>query len=240
MEFLEIVRQWIDGQIAFYENRIAQQRARYQRENLRWTEEEARNSRNRIDELRTLRDHIGRAIMLRRRHGNDVLVLANIVWNEAADYGWNAKVAVAYAWLNRTGNVVREPVGSEISHFVPLLTRWNSLSEGEKLSFLRTFPDSVNAAQQRFAERLPVLDDPTNRATHWVSPIGLPAFSNQPNRYRRTVGRARDKAFPNWARATDDPEVARMQRRGSLAANFAEITADGVAREEFLFYTGVR
>jgi hypothetical protein len=240
MDFLTLVTQWIDAQIAHYESRIAQRRENYRERNWRWTDDAVRDFINRIAELRTLRDGMVNAITLNRAHGNNLLILANIVHNEAGVYGLNAKVAVAYAWLNRTGNNVREPVGAEISEYVPLLTRWNNLGDEQRLTFLRHFPGSVAAARQRLVDQTPGRNDPTNGATHWVSPLGLPDFNNQRGRYSRTLGRARNRAFPNWARAATDPQVAQMQRRGQLGTNYAEITVAGVAQDEFLFYTGVR
>jgi hypothetical protein len=47
-------------------------------------------------------------------------------------------------------------------------------------------------------------------------------------------------AFPDWARATDDPAVPGMQRAGQLTRDYAEIVVDGVPPDQFLFYRGVR
>lgn len=239
MDFQTLVTQWIAAQIQLYQGYIAKQRADYQKKNWRWSEDAARDFNNRISELQTLRINLLNELTRGRSHGNGLFTLANIVFNEAGAYNQNAKLAVAYAWLNRTGTI-REPVGQEVSNYRPLLDRWNSLDEGQRLIFVRNFIPSLSAARQRLEDRMPVNHDPTRGATHWVSPLGLPEFRNQLDTYSRTVGNARNRAFPTWARSTNDPEVAKMQKRGQMGSNFAELTVAGVESTHFLFYIGVR
>lgn len=240
-EFLRLIGVWIEAQIQLYQARISERRADYQRRNWQWNEDAVRDFNTRIEELRGLRTLVTNELTLGQAHGDNLTILANIVYNEAGTSNRNAKVAIAYAWLNRTGGTVREPVGNgEISNYQSLLNRWNGLGDIQRLTFLRNFGPSLSAARERLNDASPQGNDPTHGATHWVSPRGLPDFRNQAGRYARTVGTARNKAFPNWARSTTDPAVPQMQQRSQLGQNFAEITVTGVAREEFLFYIGVQ
>jgi hypothetical protein len=239
MDILTLFTQWIDAQIQHYLNAIAQRRADYQKKNWRWNEDAVRDFNVRISALRILRPVLVAASSLARRHGDGLLTLANIVYNEAGPSNLNAKKAVAYAWLNRAGTV-REPTGAEISEYRPLRERWEALADSERLSFLSNFVDCIREAGARLNDPTPANNDPTRGATHWVSPRGLPVFTNQKDRYARTVDTATNRAFPKWARSMTDPEVSRMQKRGQLGPNYAELTVLGVERSYFLFYTDVR
>ena len=176
-------------------------------------------------------------------HGDALVNLANVVYNEANVQSGSAKEAVAYAWMNRVGGTFREPIGAEISHYRTVNTRWQQLKTNDRPYFIDGYIKSLSAANQRLDDSNPSKNDPTQGATHWVSAGGLPDFNpsrHGVNRYIRTIGGVIDKAFPNWARATSDPEVKRMQQLGQLEANYQEVQVPGVKPETFLFYVGVR
>lgn len=240
VEFYNAVTTWTQQQIQHWQRQIDATRAEYARRDWRFTEEAVRHFRAQItlltDAHATIDFELGQIYTLGARG----LTLANIVYNEAGTYSDAARLAVAYAWLNRTGGAVREPTGQEISHYAPLMTRWGNLNDTARTEFVQRFDASLRAARQRLLAPNPAQTDPTGGATHWVSPHGLPAYARQRGRYARTVGTARNRAFPLWARANNDRAVPAMQRAGQLAANYQEITATGVPAEDFLFYRGVR
>lgn len=239
MDFQVLAKKWVDDQIKLYERKIEERRAEYRRKKWKWSESAVSDFNRRISELKKARTQVDNELTLGKNLGSSLLILANIVYNEAGTANQKAKVAVAYAWLNRTG-AVREPTGSEISEYTPLLDRWNDLGDDRRLTFLQNFATSLIAARQRLNEPAPSKKDPAKGATSWVSPISLPVFRNQNGRYARTVGKAKNRAFPNWARSTSDPTVAKMKKRGQLASNYAEITVTGVDQADFLFYVGVK
>lgn len=240
IELLGVLTAWIDAQIRYWQGRIAARQAEYARRNWRFTNAAVSEFQNRINVLAWARNDLTNELLSSQTLGESVLALANVVYNEAGAYSDAARIAVAYAWLNRTGGRVREPSGQEISHYAPLGTRWAGLNDTGRLEFVQRFGASVRAARQRLLATNPAQTDPTSGATHWVSPLGLPGYSRQAGRYARTVGSARNRAFPVWARAGTDPEVPRMQRAGQLATDYLELTASGVPAEYFLFYRGVR
>jgi hypothetical protein len=240
-DFQTLVLKWIDEQNQLYQRLIENKKARYLKEKKAWSEQEVSPQTQRIQLLTTLRTSFVAELAFGKAHGQDLLNLANIVYNEAGKTNRASKVAIAYAWFNRTRGVMREPKNdAEVSHYIPLLQRWNELSNDVlRLSFLQNFVPSLSAARQRLEDREPTKNDPTRGATHWVSPIGLKPFKNQPDRYSRTVGKALQRAFPLWARSNSDPEVAKMKKSNQLKANFAELTLPGIDQTDFLFYVGV-
>lgn len=241
-EFIVNVEAWIGERIQYQIQQIDNRRRLYQERNWRWDESAVADQKARIRELKSLRSGFRTALRAGITHGINLLNLGNVTYNEAGSSGDLAKRAVAYAWLNRTGGTMRVPRGQEISHFRSLRDRWPGLDVSGRLTFLAQFIPSLQAARTRLIDQAPERTDPTNGATHWVSPIGLPTYNQQRHgnsRYRRTVGSASDRAFPLWARHHDTPEAATMQREGQLASDFEEIVVEGVSQEEFLFYRGV-
>jgi hypothetical protein len=157
-------------------------------------------------------------------YGDELLTLANVVYNEAGVFSMQSKTAVAYAYMNRTGGVAREPVGQEISHYKSIDARLDEFDAAERQSFRPDFTDAVKAACKRLRDQNPAANDPTNGATHWVSPSGLRPASEgcAADRFERD-----GRCFPHW---TD----ARWE------AGVEEIQAEGVDPDEFLFFKGVR
>ena len=243
--FPALVKTWISEQIQSCKNLIEQRKADYQRKNWKWSEDATKDFNTRIDELNALSNRLDTEFFLGKSQLGDVLTLANIVYNEAGIANQKAKAAIAYAWLNRAG-VMREVRKNEngryveISHYQPLLKRWEKLDDLKRLLFLRDYSASLTAARQRLFDNTPAEHDPTQGATHWVSPIGLDPFNGQKDRYSRTVGRARNRAFPLWARSPDDPMAAKMKKAGKLGENHAELSVSGVDKADFLFYIGVK
>jgi RHS repeat-associated protein len=108
------------------------------------------------------------------------LLLGNIIYNEAGVHNKASKVAIAYAYLNRTGGNVRRPRGSEISHFFDLKSRFAQVDRqakhdkvnpvGARESFLTNLRASIEAAEIRINEPAAQASDPTQGARHWISP----------------------------------------------------------------------
>ncbi len=181
---------------------------------------------------------------------DDSLILANVVANEANISNMAAKEAIAYGWMNRTGNKVRDPVGKEVSEYKKLGSRLDDkkMTETGKLIWLTNFKDSVIAADKRLADTTPAKNDPTKGATHWISPRA-PLFDskNGGNTHERTMnmpnGTAKTRFVPEWARDNNDPEVVKAKAgkySPYVKSDFAEIIATGVNDYDFRFYKGVR
>jgi hypothetical protein len=175
--------------------------------------------------------------------GNNLLTLANVVHNEAAHSNKKSKEAIAYAYLNRIGyakgGTIREPKGSEISNYSKLLNRWESLSStSAKLTFLTSFKASFDAAKLRLNDANPTKNDPTNGATHWISPMAT-LFDKKSggNTQERTIN-GKIRYVPEWARSNDDPKLESLKSGASaiLNANFKEIQLNS----DFYFYKGVK
>jgi hypothetical protein len=234
-----LMLEWLDAQVRMFQQAIEKRKGEYLRKKWAWSEKAVSDYNRRLDELNRLHSSLLTELTFGKAHGEDLLNLANIIFNEAGKVNRTAKVAVAYAWLNRTRGVMREPKGAEISDYKSLLERWNGLDDTARLTFLQSFTVSLSAARQRLRDAEPAKNDPTRGATHWVSPFALDAFSNQKGRYARTVGKATNRAFPLWARSNSDPEVEKMKKLGQLKPTYSEFTVAGVDQIDFLFYVGV-
>ncbi len=177
------------------------------------------------------------------------LLLANVVANEANTSSMKAKEAVAYGWLNKTGNNVREPVGDEVSDYKKIDKRiTDSMSLTAKLIWLGNFKDSVTAAETRLKDKNPTKNDPTSGATHWISPradlFNTRSKSRTHERMMKMPDGTEKKRFvPEWARANDDPKV-KVAKTGKftdhITKDFQEIFVSGVPDYDFRFYKGVR
>jgi len=235
-----LIQEWLDAQVQHFNQEIAKRKAEYLRKRWAWSEKAVSDYNRRLDELSAIHASLLTELSAGRAHGDALLNLANIVFNEAGTSSKNAKLAVAYAWLNRTHGAMREPrSAAEISHYIPLLARWNGLNDTQRMTFLPNFVLCLSAARQRLGDTAPAKNDPTRGATHWVSPMALDSFKNQDGRYSRTVGKATNRAFPTWARANSDPAVEKMKKLSQVKPTYAELTVAGVDQTEFLFYTGV-
>jgi hypothetical protein len=239
---LQKVDTWFADEIAELEDRIEAKRRAYAKKNKKFDRDTLPQA-VRIKTLEALRDNLGAVLGAGLAHGTKLLTLANVINNEAGTSSQTAKEAVAYAYLNRTGGVVEHPTAAVVSGYKKLPARWDGYDDTQRQSFLANFVSSLKAAQVRLDDANPTSNDPTHGATHWVSPKGLKTYDpskHGADRYKRTIGSAKDRAFPTWARATSDPEVATMQQAGQLGKGYQELTAPGVPDTEFLFYTDVR
>lgn len=239
---LRAMNDWLDDEVAGLKAAIARKKTRYAKRNWRFDPSTLPETRM-IERLEKLRAAVGAALRHGLAHGSKLVTLAHVVKHEAGTSNMSAKEAVAYAFLNRTGGVVRHPSASVISGYQRLDVLWPTLDATPKLTYLEAFIDCLKAAQKRLDDRAPTANDPTKGATHWVSPIGLARYDAKAHgsrRYKRTVDGAVDRAFPLWARAPADPEVPTMQQARQLGARFDELTVKGVPREQFLFYVDVR
>ena len=240
-EFQTLVEQWLDAQKSLYQELISKRKADYLKKKWPWTEKAVSEFSTRLTEIEQLRSSVTTELNFGKAHGKNLLDLANIVFNEAGAASAKGKVAIAYAWINRTRGTMREPKStSEVSHYVTLSERWDALDDIQRMTFLKNFAICLSVARQRLDDHTPEKSDPTRGATHWVSPISLPAYKSQGGRYERTVGTAVRRGFPVWARSNTDPEVAKMKKQGQVGTTYAEITVSGVDPSEFLFYTGVK
>jgi RHS repeat-associated protein len=195
-----------------------------------------------LTRFNTLRDNLRTSLRAGMSHGTDLLVLANVVFNEAAAHR-SAQLPVAYAYLNRTAGAVIVPTRAIISDFHSFRSRWDALAnDSDRISFVSALPSTIDAANTRLNDTAPATHDPTGGATHWVSPISLPAFTGQAGRHDRTEGGAANRAFPVWARENSDPEIPRLSTgpHAILTASYHEVEITGIPRQTFLFYRGVR
>lgn len=201
---IDLMDEWIDAQVARYFRKIAREEAK------RKKKKPFRDTKvwwQRIDLLEDSFRALMEALAAGTTHGVDLLVLANVVNNEAGTSNDEAKRAVAYAWVSRKSGVVAVPKGAEISGYKKLRTLWEDLDDTGRLSFLPSFIASLGAAQKRLDDPTGS-KDPTGGATHWVSPKGLSKYDaskHDTTRYKRTIGAAADRAFPLWAR---DPSTS--------------------------------
>lgn len=176
---------------------------------------------------------------------DDILTLANIIYNEAGVHGEAAHRAIGYAWLNRTGGTASANRGAELSDYRRLSLRWEGFDDVAKLTFIQHFPHSVQTATSliNMSDAARSSSDPTQGATHWLSPESLPDFDparHATSRYSRTVDSATNKAFPNWAVANDDTtRIEALRSEGKITSNYREIVIRGIPRIEFMFYRGV-
>jgi LysM repeat protein len=190
-----------------------------------------------------LRNHLSANL----RQGDDLLTLANIIYNEAGNFGATAHQAIAYAWLNRTGGTVSANRGAALSGYVRLSRRWAGFrTVAQKLTFITNFPRSMSAATTALNDSNRTRSDPTTGATHWVSPQALPVYNPRNanhvrERYSRTYGSHSNRGFPKWAVANNDTtRIARLRAAGQIFSNYREIVVTGIPGEQFLFYRGVR
>ena len=188
---------------------------------------------------------------------DDSLLLANVVVNEAPNQSDAAKKGVAYAWMNRNGGTLVVPKGADISHYIGVEKRLADLStraeKAEKVAankkaaglnakdlFLRNFKDSVLAADARLADAAPDTNDPTQGATHWVSPQNLDKDNPGTNYYLREF-EGLSVYFPTWARSekwvADNPDAA---KKIFDVSKYTEYGITGVPKKQFLFYKGVK
>ncbi|MDI1480915.1 hypothetical protein [Polyangium sp. y55x31] len=183
------------------------------------------NLKRRGDELKQRKKDLNDKINECACHGDGLMNLANVVYNEAGSHSMNAKTAVAYAYMNRTKGVARAPVSSsEISHYKSIGTRAQGITDSTSGLFAKQMTDSIEAACRRLRDKDPAKNDPTNGSTHWVSPDALPASANGcGNGFFANGGRC----FPTWTDKRWEPGVL-------------ETEAEGVRRGEFIFYRGVR
>lgn len=129
--------EWLDAQVRVFQQAIERRKGEYLKKRWAWSEEAVSDFNRRLDELSKLHSVLLTELTFGRAYGEDLLNLANIIFNEAGKVNRAAKIAVAYAWLNRTKGVMREPkTKAEISHYVPLLERWNGLNDVERMTFL--------------------------------------------------------------------------------------------------------
>jgi hypothetical protein len=217
----------LDASIASNQSRYDARIAEYQRKN--WAIDTNHSAFKELqtmgDALKQQKEDLENALNECACFGDDLLTLANVVYNEAGAFSMNAKTAVAYAYLNRTGGTVRAPQGTaEISHYKTINQRLNSMSETDRFSFMPDFTESIRAACRRLRDQNPQANDPTNGATHWVSPDALSSSANgcPSDRFARN-----GRCFPNWTDPRWEEDVVEMQ-------------AEGVPAGEFLFFKGVR
>jgi RHS repeat-associated protein len=183
----------------------------------------------------------------KRSSTGDVLTFSAQIQSEAATSGLPARLAMAYAWLNRTGNITRAKKGSELSHYETLSKQWEGVSKSPVASrlFLQSFAQSLHAATERLIKGGD--NDPTSGATHWVSPKAmiqdLNRFSGDTQTQemtRRGLSWRTDVSgmentsvpMPDWATAKPNKEYH--------LSDYAEINVADVPASEFVFYRGVR
>lgn len=149
-DFQTLVLKWLGEQMTHYQKAIEQRKAEYLKKRWAWSEKAVSDFNRRLEELNAAHSSILTELSFGKAHGQSLLNLANIIFNEAGTQNRAAKLAVAYAWLNRTRGVMREPKNkAEISHYIPLLQRWSKLTDGQRLSFLQNFAPCLGAARQR-------------------------------------------------------------------------------------------
>jgi len=238
--FFKEAEKFIESEKKLYEGKLKKLRKQYKEKN--WKIDESKGKfktyHDRIDKLTNLKTDLTNIKADAAIHGDDLLILANVVYNEAGNFEDSSRKAIAYAYLNRTGGVVREPEGSEISHYKNLKDRWEGLSKNAKYTFLEAFPDSVASAKTRLEDKTPDKNDPTSGATHWISPAAK-VFDKKggSNTHKRTIDK-KVRFVPEWARSNTDPKLPELKKgkNAILNSNFKEI--DTIPN--FLFYIGVK
>lgn len=243
-QFFASVKEYINEQITLFETKITNLEASYKKKN--WAIDKSTGKfkpyTDRVSKLKSYKSDIELIeTAVRANGGDDLLTLMNVIQNEAGAYSSEAKKAIAYAYLNRIGysdgGSIREPInGSEISHYSKLNDRWGDFpNSAEKLEFLGSIKGSFDAANSRYSNEE---TDPTDGATHWVSPAGL---SDKPRSgyYERTYDGITTQ-FPNWARSNkwveENPDKA---KDWFDVENYKELEATDVDGKDFLFYKGV-
>lgn len=245
-KFIKTVEEFIDSEVARFFKKIRAKKKRYKDKNWKLTPADLATEWTRIELLEDVYREVMDELRAGATHGDDLLVLGNVVWNEAGIFGDKAMKAIAYAYLNRKKGTMSPPVGKEISGYRPLRKRWKEFKDdGERLSFLENFGASLSAARTRLGDSTPSLNDPTKDATHWVSPKNLSPYDpgnadHVANRYKRTFKTHADRGFPKWARDPATQEAKDMQQAGELGPKFDEFPVIGVPAEHFLFYTDVK
>ncbi|MFI0429208.1 SpvB/TcaC N-terminal domain-containing protein [Mariniflexile sp. HMF6888] len=252
-EFFKDVYSFLSSEKKTYQEKIEKLKEEYKKKN--WAIDENKGEFKlykdrivKIDSMRTSVDKIKKEA--EAKHGDDLLRLANIVYNEAGSVKGlkgeekeKAQKAIAYAYLNRTGGTVDKPSKDDISGYVELKDRFDNLSSNSRYTFLESFPSTVDAAKARLDDTNPSKNDPTKGATHWVSPIGLPEKKkkNGIKRYKRTF-EGLQRFFPVWARSNkwmaDNPKEAK--KIAIDVTKYKEFGIAGVSKKFFLFYTSVR
>ena len=243
-QLLPEIENWLGDQATHFEGRITKLRARYARKHQAVTAKDLGPDVTRIDLLENLQARLVRAVRAAGPQGADALILAGVVLNEAGSRNDQERKAIAYAWLNRTKGTVRYPVGKEVSGYQKLHPRWQATPAGKRLSLVLDLVPSLEAAVHRLQDAHPSQHDPTQGATHWVSPRSPRKWrdkSARPHHYERVYrsGTAA-RAFPTWALAPGDKRIKTMQKKRQLGPNDREYTIPGVPGWDFLFYTGVR
>lgn len=239
-DFQTLIVEWLEAQLGLYQQAIEKRKGDYLKKKWPWTESAVSDFNRRIENLTALHASVLSELTFGKVYGEDLLNLANLIFNEAGTANRSAKVAIAYAWLNRTKGVMREPKNAaEVSYYIPLVERWNGLTDIDRLTFLQNFAICLSAARQRLGDGEATKNDPTQGSTHWVSPISLPGFKGGKGSYQRTVGKAVNRAFPTWARSNSDPELAKMKKNNQVQPTYLELSVVGVDQASFLFYKGV-
>jgi hypothetical protein len=238
-KFINDVNKFYDSQINLYQQKYDKKLRKYKARN--WVQsdndEPFKTYLQRIQLCEQNKLSFNQQVEQNCKHGDGLFTLANVINNEAGTCNKKAKLAIAYAYLNRTGGIVREPKGiAEISHYKKLNIRFSRMTTVEKYSFLPNFVESMNAAETRLSDSNPTSNDPTSSATHWVSPSGLRKTRKHGYYYRKQYRRY----FPLWARANNDPMVTRYIRQQAFETHYKEFPVDGVDHNQFLFYVGVK
>ena len=238
-DFQTTVVEWLDAQMQTYQQAIDRRKGDYLKKKWPWTEAAASDFNRRLEELAAIHSSLLTELAFGKAHGDGLLTLANIVFNEAGVANRAAKVAIAYAWMNRTGGVVREPKGSGDQQLHSPARALGRIDRHRAIDLPAELLAQHGFGAPALERGEPSKNDPTRGATHWVSPIALFPFKNEKGYYMRTEGKSANRAFPVWARGPNDPEVEKMKKRSEVRATYAEVAAPGVPRTDFLFYVGV-
>jgi len=144
------------------------------------------------------------------RGQGDADLITDIVMNEARDSDQKAKLAIAYAYVNRhKGKVELPKTKAEISHFHVGVTEERFKKQENKETYIHQIVDSLQAANARLGD-MANKSDPTSGATHWFSP--------------KPIGETKVRPLPPWA-----------TKKG-----VTKITVPGVDPLRFTFFKGVR
>ncbi len=192
---------------------------------------------------------------------DESLTLANIVYNETSGINKKAAEAIIHAWLNRKGAGTIPENTAEISDYLSLGERFESIeSDGQKYQFLKKLLKTTATAEEimKLDDDQREAADPTNGATHWISPkslidaefdengdlievngyyvreFGIETVDENGNTSNRRV----KKYCPNWARKNTDFKQNRYE--DWLNDDYKEISVPGVEKKDFYFYKGVK
>lgn len=245
-KFFDDINDYIDVEISIYKNKLLGLEKQYTEK--KWKIDRSKGNfktyQDRIDILKDIKEDFKEIKNIAAKSfGNNLLTLANVVHNEAAQSNNESKVAVAYAYLNRIeytkGSIIREPKDAEISHYLKLLNRWISLkSDSAKLTFLKNFRASFNAAQARLINTNPIKNDLTKGATHWISPMASLFDKKSGGNTNQRIINGKTRYVPEWARSNDDPKLKSLMKGANaiLNSDFKEIQLNS----DFFFYKGVK